>query len=85
MYGLAGSKRGKEFSNRSPRHRVHQIRCNVTDRLQNKAALRQTRMRNFKVVFAYDTVAVQQKIKIHSAWPLWNSPDPIEGFVFDHQ
>src|SRR6266568_273386 len=64
---------------------MQQIRCYFTEGLQDEASLRQARMRNYEVFFVDYPVAVQQKIKIHSARPLMDRSDPFEGLVLDPQ
>ncbi len=64
-----------------PRQGVQQFRCYFTERLQDKAALRKARMGHYKVFFINYPVAVQQKIKIHTARSLVNRPDPFKGFI----
>ena len=66
-----------------PDKRVQQIRRYFTERLQHKAALRKTGMRDYKVFLVNYPVAVEQKIKVHPAWSLMDRPDPFKNVIFD--
>ncbi len=63
--------------------RMHHFRRYVTERLQDEAAFRETRVRNDNRFPVNYTVTIEQKIQINAAWSLRDCPNAPERFIFN--
>lgn len=62
---------------------MYGFRRYLTERLQDKAAFRETRMGNYEMFLIDDTVTVKQKIEINCARSLMARPNPPECFILN--
>ncbi len=62
---------------------MYRFRSYLTERLQDKTAFREMRMRNNEVFFVNNSVTVEQKIQINCAWSLVDRPNPSERIIFN--